>query len=161
MRSLFWVAFAIVLICLCVSRSRADEPELSIQQWMRQYEAENNLPPAVLPENFFGEEEVIAVYENLKISDDVPDYAAKMTPEQYKVWAEMQNEMAYYEAARRASEQSFGRTVYSTTLQTFRNFGYWWGRGSSVTAATSETWTPTQWGGGPVLIINPYCPPKQ
>lgn len=156
MRGLFWVVFAVVLICLCCGYSRG-EGELTIEAWMRQYEQENNLPPANAMPVY--EEEVVAVYEDLTLFDEYPEYVQRMSPEKFKVWATLQNEMAYFAAARRASERSFGRTVYNTTMNTLRNFG--WFRGSSVSTVTTETWTPTQWGGGPVIIINPYVPPKQ
>lgn len=82
----------------------------------------------------------------------------------YAAWAIKQNELAYAKAAQLRDEVN-GGTVGGTTISHSETYGWTGGlrRGgwNNVTTRQFNTVAPgaTPFGGGPVWIINPFCPP--
>lgn len=117
---------------------------------------------------------VFLPFENLNIFDALPGYTTSMSDEMFMKWAKAQNKMAYRKAQQRADEWNarnpaldyyIQENEYSSNSDLNQNE-----TGSSTNATVnSESNTDydgtniqrthrsaDNWGGGPVIIINPY-----
>jgi hypothetical protein len=122
------------------------------------------------------------------VSYPLPAETHKMTAEEFYIWAVRQNALAEQECKQRAAAYRQGRTYHGTLVETTRASGSMsqsfqpgrvpngvvGGLGSSfnsdrgimsyndVMSHSSKFFSdPNDNGGGPLTIINPFCPPKK
>jgi hypothetical protein len=117
-------------------------------------------------------------FANLNVYDPLPEYTKSMPDHVFVLWAKAQNEMAYRKAQQRADEwvaRNPALDIYvqdndydstSTLDQTEQATST--GADVNATSRTKYSGTNVQrtyrdrsrWGGGPVLVINPYVRPE-
>lgn len=98
----------------------------------------------------------------LGVYEPLPAFTKSMDDDEFASWAKLHNEHAYFMARQRADEFNCRQSQITTSVLTeeFDNYGSLGGlfnfpqRGYSRT--TQQYYSPKRWGGGPVLIINPY-----
>lgn len=114
------------------------------------------------------------VFSPLHLFEAVPDIVKQLTDAQYKVWAIQHNEAAHRNTTFAASnvvvsptastriDNTFSESdnrptsnVFSSLFDTPQRRHVNWNRGSNRSVTT--TFTQDRWGGGPVLLLNPYC----
>jgi hypothetical protein len=104
--------------------------------------------------------------------ENLPTSAVRiMTPTQFKAYAERHNAQQYAAAAKRATPGKRVIVQRSGEVTVTEGGGTYFGWGSGVfVEPTRRTTSRSQsqrvyelpgYGGGPVWIINPYCPPKR
>ena len=116
------------------------------------------------------------LFENIQITDPLPDYVYAMPREEYIKWAKAQNACAYYEAELIAEKfkkrnpyretyvrQDVGVSDSVGVMDTgYVDYNAWVQRTYYAGASTFTVYKQNAWGGGPVVILNPYAkrPPK-
>ena len=116
------------------------------------------------------------LFENLQITDPLPDHVYAMPREEYIKWAKAQNACAYYEAeliAEKFKQRNPYRETYVRqdagvsdsvgVMDTgYVDYNAWVERTYYSGASTFTVYKQNAWGGGPVVILNPYAkrPPK-
>lgn len=114
-------------------------------------------------------------FEDLGIFDPLPIYARHMPDDVFVLWAKAQNKMAYLKARQRANEwdarnPSMDTHVqdneYTSTSDLDQSEGAT-SNGAKVGATSTTKYSGhsvqrtfrdrNRWGGGPVVVINPYC----
>ena len=113
-------------------------------------------------------------FENLNIFDALPAYTNAMSDEMFVKWAKAQNEMAYRQAQKRADEWNARNPALDFYVQTndydsdsdLNQQEKATSTGATVNAesdtryrgrSTQQTFRDrNRWGGGPVVLINPY-----
>lgn len=84
----------------------------------------------------------------------LPGQATELSPEEFAKFAMIHNHLQYEQAAKNATS-----TPYTVARQgSLTTFGF---RTLTTQSYVSErTYELNRFGGGPVWIINPYCPPR-
>ena len=116
------------------------------------------------------------LFENIQITDPLPDYVYSMTRKDYIKWAKAQNACAYHEAELIADkfkqrnpyretyvQRNYGESESVGVMDTgYVDYNAWVERTYYSGASTFTVYKQNAWGGGPVVIINPYAkrPPK-
>ncbi len=117
---------------------------------------------------------VVLPFENLGIYDALPDYTKSMSDVMFMKWAKAQNAMAYKKAQQRADEWAARNPALDTYIQdnnynstsTLDQTEGETSSGAEVSATSGTKYNGrsvqrtyrdrNRWGGGPVLVINPY-----
>lgn len=117
---------------------------------------------------------ILAFQVTAAAAPPLPVEAQRLTPQVFEAWAKRSNANAYAAAAKRATP---GTRVLvegegSTTVvdgNVFDGTYFDWACGRNTVTRTQSTTSRTRskrayelnrYGGGPVWIINPYCPPR-
>lgn len=118
---------------------------------------------------------VVLPFENLGPYDELPDYVYSMPRAVYQKWVKMQNAGAYRQAQRMADDFAARHPLIDTYVQDSdyvttvdqeqheevdHNSADFSGRQSTRYAGQNKqrTYRDQRWGGGPVLLLNPYTP---
>lgn len=90
-----------------------------------------------------------------EIPYSLPAEASQLSPEEFAEVAALHNRMQYERAAKNATS-----TPYTVARQgSLTTFGF---RTLTTQSYVSErTYELNRFGGGPVWIVNPYCPPRK
>lgn len=85
----------------------------------------------------------------------LPEPASQLSPEEFAAVAVIHNRLQYEQAAKNATS-----TPYTVARQgSLTTFGF---RTLTTQSYVSErTYELNRYGGGPVWIVNPYCPPRK
>lgn len=90
-------------------------------------------------------------FENLQIHDPLPDYVYFLDRNVYIQWVKLQNQGAYTQAKELASKNQERTYVWDDTIKRGRYLQY---EGKFISSAYMNQ----MYGGGPVILINPYVP---
>jgi hypothetical protein len=118
----------------------------------------------------------VIVFSDMTAYDPLPTYVYAMPRGEYQRWAKAQNDMGYFDAANRAKAYrdrnpppstyvaSSGVVIDTVGVMDTSDLTYraWLDRTYYAGSQAFRVYTPTDWAGGPVVIINPFCkrPPK-
>lgn len=98
-------------------------------------------------------------FENLRPLQYLPEYTQRLSDEAFEMWAKQQNRMARQHVQRRADEWNVRNPIRETyvtednlSIPVYNEY-----RARSV-QRVYQSHVP--WGGGPLMIINPYVRPK-
>lgn len=114
---------------------------------------------------------LVALLANLANATELLPQTLRMTPDEFEVWASRHNDEAYARAAQlaRPGERAIVESESAiTTTNTAGGTYFDWTCGrlpvqaQTITSRThsQRVYTMPGYGGGPVLLINPYCPPR-
>ena len=117
---------------------------------------------------------VVLPFEDLNVHDELPDYVYSMPRQVYIKWCKMQNKGAYREAQRMADDFSIRHPLIDTYVQdsdytatveqeqhekVTPNSADLTGRQATKYQGQNKqfTYRDKRWGGGPVVLLNPYA----
>jgi len=101
--------------------------------------------------------------QEIRAFQPLPDYVKRLSDEDYYHWARLHNILAIERAQREADEFEKRNPPTTVYIERFKSNGRVdgnrWGSSRYNHGHTFESYAihPPRWGGGPVLILNPYC----